>query len=178
MHDGLLGCSNCRDSFLIEEGFGDLRAPPREGLPRGFAGQPGDLLLEQGQRLLALLGIVGGTGTVALIGGPAGHGPLFAEYLGEAQIVGIDPDLRHWTAPTTFSRMFSAPGLPFFASSIRAVAVDGRLGQDLFEEAARVVSPGGRVVVSSATKKTPSILKKTGLKILVAEDETVVAVLD
>ena len=177
VHDGLLGCSNCRDSFLIEEGFGDLRAPPRSGLPPGFAGQPGDLLLEQGQQLLALLGVVGGTGTVALVGGPAGHGPLFAEHLGEAQVVGIDPDLRHWSAPTAFSRMCSAPGLPFFASSIRALAIDGRLGGDLLEEAARVVSPHGRVVISSATENTLPMLEETGLKILVAEAETVVAVL-
>ena len=47
----------------------------------------------------------------------------------------------------------------------------------ILEEAARVVSPRGRIVVSSATENTPSMLEETGLKILVAEAETVVAVL-
>ena len=177
MYDGLRGCSNCRDSFLIEQGFGDLRAPPRSGLPAGLSGQPGDLMLDQGERLLALTGLIGGTGTVALVGEPAGHGPLFAKHLGEMQVVGIDPDLRHWTEPTMFSRIVSAPGLPFVGSSIRALAVDGRLGPGLFKEAARVVSPRGRIVVSSATEETPSMLEETGLKILAMEPGTVVAVL-
>ncbi len=177
VYDGLLGCSNCRDSFLIEQGFGDLRAPPRSGLPAGLSGQPGDLMLDQGERLLALTGLIGGPGTVALVGEPAGHGPLFAKHLGEMQVVGIDPDLRHWAEPTMFSRIVSAPGLPFVGSSIQALAVDGRLGPGLFKEAARVVSPRGRIVVSSATEETPSMLEETGLKILAMEPGTVVAVL-
>ena len=76
-----------------------------------------------------------------------------------------------------FCRIVSAGGLPFVGSSIQALAGDGRLGPGLFKEAARVVSPRGRIVVSSATEETPLMLEETGFKILAMEPGTVVAVL-
>lgn len=173
--EGVLGCPNCRDGFPIVAGFGELRAPPRDPLGKGLAGPPVEPSLEDAGRLLALLGVAGGPGTVALVGEPARYGPRVAEALGEIRVVGLDPDLATWPETPEMSRLAAAPGLPFFSSTIRAVAVDGRLGPSWVREAARIVAPGGRVVVVHAPEETAAVLEEQGLRVLASEAETVVA---
>ncbi len=174
--EGVLGCPNCRDSFPIRDGFGDLRAPPRGELGRGFAGEPraGDAP-EELARLIALLGIVGGPGTVALVGRPARAAGEAARALPEIHVVAIDADLLDWPEQERVSRLAAAPGLPFFGSSLRAVAVDGRLGDTWLAEAARVVAPRGRVVVVGSSADTASRLEAEGLRVIAADPETTVA---
>src|SRR5690606_33440071 len=77
---GVLGCPNCRDSFPIDDGFGDVRAPPRRGVPAGLAGGPDPRPTDaaESERLAALLGVAEGPGTLALVGGPARHGEALA----------------------------------------------------------------------------------------------------
>lgn len=172
--DGVLGCPNCRDAFPVVGGFADLRAPPRDELGPGLAGG-GDEPAERAQRLVALLGIVGGPGTVALVGEPAALAPEVAAALPEVQVVAVDPDVRHWPETGAVSRLVSAPGLPFFDARLRAVAVDGRLGPTWLAEAARVVQPRGRLVVLRPPEDTRGVLEARGLTVLAAEAETVVA---
>ncbi len=175
VHDGLLGCPNCRDSFPITDGFGDLRAPPRGEMPDGLVGAPGLQAEENADRVVALLGVGGGPGTIALVGEPARHAAAVAATVEDIQVVGIDPDLRFWPEAPGVSRMVSAPGLPFFGSTLRAIAVDGRLGRTWLTEAARVLAPMGRVVVLRAPEATSSALEEEGLSLLASEAETVVA---
>jgi uncharacterized protein YbaR (Trm112 family) len=174
--DGVLGCPNCRDSFPIVDGFADLRAPPRDELGPGLAGAPGVVSprSERAERLVALLGIVGGPGTVALVGGPAGMAPEVAAALPELLVVAVDPDLRAWPETPDVSRLASAPGLPFFDSTLRAVALDGRLGGGWLAEAARVLQPRARLVVLHAPEDARAALEARGLTVLAAEAETVV----
>lgn len=177
VREGVLGCANCRDSFPIREGFGDLRAPPRgelgEGLAGGFRAEAATP--DESARLVALLGIVGGPGTVALVGRPARDAPDVARSLPEIHVVAIDPDLRSWPERERVSRLVAAPGLPFFGSSLRGVAIDGRLGEAWFGEAARVVAPRGRVVVVGSNGDAASRLELEGLRVIAADPETVVA---
>lgn len=175
VHEGVLGCPNCRDVFPIAGGCGDLRAPPRGELAAGLAGTPAAGPTEHAARLVALLGIVGGPGTLALVGEPARFAGEVAAALGEIHVVAIDPDVRLWPEEAGVSRLVSAPGLPFFAASLRAVAVDGRLAATWLEEAARVVAPRGRVVVVRAPVDAVTRLKNAGLGVLATEAETVVA---
>ena len=174
---GRLGCPNCRDAFPIEGGFADLREPPRGALPSGLAGAPATTPgeREQAERLVALIGIVGGPGTVGLVGEPARHAAALVASAEEIHVVGVDADLRMWPEAPRLSRIVSAPGLPFFDSTLRAVAVDGRLGGTWLAEAARVVVPRGRVVVVHSTDDTDPALREAGLTVLAAEAETVVA---
>jgi uncharacterized protein YbaR (Trm112 family) len=174
--DGVLGCPNCRDSFPITDGFGDLRSPPRGEMPEGLAGKPVGEIDGAGERVVALLGVVGGAGTIALVGEAARYASVVAAALGEVQVVAIDPDLRYWPELPRISRIAAAPGLPFFDSTLRAVAVDGRLERSSLSEAARVVSPGGRVVVVRAPVGASAELEEEGLRLLASEEETVVAV--
>jgi len=175
--EGRLGCPNCRDAFPIEGGFVDLREPPRGELREGLAGDPearaGDA--EQAERLVALLGIVVGPGTVALVGEPARHASALTATAEEIHVVGIDPDLRRWAEAPRVSRVVAEPGLPFFSATLRAVAVDGRLGSGWLQEAARSVARGGRVVVTHADEGTEDALRAAGLTVLAADAGTVVA---
>ena len=53
VHEGTLGCPNCRDSFTVHAGFADLRAPPRGALQPGLAG-PDPARTPDGERDTAL----------------------------------------------------------------------------------------------------------------------------
>ncbi|HUF76199.1 MAG TPA: Trm112 family protein [Longimicrobiales bacterium] len=179
--EGVLGCPNCRDAFAVVDGFADLRAPPRDPLGEGLAGPPPETVdaspaeAERADRLVALLAVVGGPGTIALVGEPARLALRVAAALPELLVAAVDPDLRHWPEVPEVSRLAAAPGLPFFGSTLRAVAVDGRLGAEWLREAARVVQPRARVVVLHAPEGATATLEASGLTVLAAEAETVVA---
>jgi hypothetical protein len=177
---GSLGCHNCRDAFPIAHGFGDLRAPPRGALGDGLVGSPGPAADPtegrlEAERQVALLGIVGGPGTLALVGGPARWASEVSSALPEVHVVAIDADLRLWPEAPGVSRLVCAPGLPFADASLRGVVVDGRLGGGWLREAARAVVPRGRVVVEGATAGAGATLEQVGLRVVAQEGETVVA---
>lgn len=183
MEEGTLGCPNCRDAFPVKDGFADLRAPPRGELPEGragaaLAGEGADQSFadaEEAGRIVALLGIHRGPGTVAMVGRPAVHAASVAEAVEDLQVVAVDSDTRHWPDRASVSRVVAAPGLPFFSQMLRGVVVDGVLGRGLLFEAARVVAPKSRVVVTDAPEDVEEVLEEADLEILAAESGTVVA---
>jgi hypothetical protein len=175
VHEGVLGCPNCRDGFPVTRGFGDLRAPPRGEMGRGLAGPPGATDPAAAAGLLAQLGVLGGPGTVALVGEPARFAARVAEALPEIQVAAIDADLATWPEVERVSRLVASPGLPFFDASLRAVALDARLGPTWLAEAARVVAPRGRAVVSYAPEGVVRALENAGLRVVATDAETVVA---
>jgi hypothetical protein len=65
--------------------------------------------------------------------------------------------------------------MPFFDRSLRGVGVDGSLGSHWIGEAARVVAPLGRVVVTDAPADGPEVLQESGMTILAFESGTIVA---
>ena len=175
MLEGTLGCPNCRDGFPIREGFGDLRAPPRHELPPGWAGGPGPVEEEATQRLVALLGVQEGPGTLVLLGREARYASAVAESIEGVEMVGVDAGLIGWTEQPRVSRIAAAPRLPFFSRCIRGVAVDGALGRRWIMESARVVARLGRVLVNHAPEDTTDVLEQAGLDVLAAEAGSVVA---
>lgn len=189
VHEGVLGCPNCRDSFPVVAGVADLRPPPRGSLPRGLAGvDPAEGEAgggaadaaarpdaEESERLIALLGIVGGPGTVALVGEPARHAAAVAAARTELLVAAIDADVAGWAEAPGVSRLVAGASLPFFSAMLRGVVVDGRLGEAALIEAARVLAPRARVVVVHAAEPVPALLEAQGLAVLASEAETVVA---
>jgi len=175
--DGTFGCPNCRDAFPVLDGFGDLRAPPRRGGIEGLAGpadrRPEDV--EDGGRLMALLGVAQGPGTIALVGAPARHAGALAGAIEGIHVLAIDPDLAGWPELPGVSRAMAGPGLPVFSRTLRGVAVDGRLGAGMLGEAARVVARLGRVVVVHAGPDARAAMEDAGLRVLAEEAGTVVA---
>jgi hypothetical protein len=173
--EGRLGCSNCRDAFPVHEGFGDLRAPPRGDLPPGRVGEPGTADPAETERVIALLGVPEGPGTLALVGSVAHHASGVAEAVEGVEVVAVDAGLAAWPETPGVSRLVARPGLPFFGRMLRGVAVDGALGAGWMREAARVVAPFSRVLVVDAPGDAASVLEKAGLEVLAAEPGTVVA---
>ncbi len=180
VHDGVLGCPNCRDGFEIRAGFADLRAPPRGPLPSGSAGhEPEDWTSERpaedATRVAALLGVVRGPGPIALVGDAAAHAAGLARAVEDLQVVAVDPDVGGWRDAPRVSRLAAAPGIPFFSGMLRGVVVDGALGPEWIGEAVRVVAPKCRVVVTHAPAGVSERLRSEGLEVLAEEAETVVA---
>ena len=124
---------------------------------------------------MALLGVTQGPGTVALVGRPARHAEALVAAVEGIHVVAVDPDLDAWPPASGVSRMMSSPGLPLYSRSLRGIVVDGRLGAPWLREAARVVARLGRVVVTGSQDGDAGILEEAGLRILAAEDATVVA---
>jgi hypothetical protein len=132
--------------------------------------------VEEASRLLALVGVTQGPGTIVLAGAPARHASAFAAGIEGVHVVALDPGLAAWPDAPGVSRMMSGSALPIYSRSMRGVAVDGRLGNDVVEEAARVVVPGGRVVVVRADEdEVAETLRGAGLEVLAREGGTVVA---
>jgi uncharacterized protein YbaR (Trm112 family) len=175
VEEGTLGCPNCRDAFPVRDGFADLRAPPRGELPEGRAGGTTPPDPGEAERIVALLGIHRGPGTVAMVGRPAVHAGSVAEAVDDLQVVAVDADTRHWPDRAFVSRIAASPGLPFFSGMLRGVVIDGTLGRALLSEGARVVAPKSRIVVTDASGEAEEVLEEAGLEILAAESGTVVA---
>lgn len=172
---GRLGCSNCRDTFPIREGFGDLRAPPRGALPPGRAGPAREVERSETERLVALVGVPQGPGTIVLVGAVASHAAGFVQQVQGIEVAAVDGDLSAWPETPGVSRLVAGPGLPFFGRALRGAVVDGELGAAWIREAARVVAPLGRVVVVGAPEGAAGTLSEAGLVILASEGGTVVA---
>lgn len=201
VHDGTLGCPNCRDSFAVEDGFADLRPPPRGPLAEGLAGseprRPGPIAADAGsadgasaeaqeepagedvanmtERLVALLAIHRGPGTVVLTGRASRYASGVARRVDDLQTVAVDADTRHWADVPMMSRMVAEPGLPFYSGTLRGAVVDGAGGPGVVFEGARVVAPRSRVVVLYAAADTVGVLEEAGLDVMAAESGTVVA---
>lgn len=174
VHKGVIGCPNCRDSFLVEEGFVDLRPPPRRELSSALA-VPGDPMEATTERLTALLGIARGPGTVALVGAPALMATALVSVLEDVQVAAIDPATAGWSEVSGVSRMVADGTLPFFSRMLRGAIVDGRLGEPMVAEAARGVGPGSRVVVVHSFPGAESALERGGCAVLAEEAGTIVA---
>lgn len=173
--EGGLGCPNCRDRYPVQGGFVDLRAPPRGDLPDGRAGGPTAPDPAEAERLQALLGVAEGPGTLACVGAPARHAGALAARIERIAVVAVDPDLRLWPEVEGVSRVAAHPRIPLFSRSLRGVVLDGGLEGPWIAEAARVVAPRGRVVVTEADDAAVPKLEGTGLQVLASEAGTVVA---
>jgi len=172
--EGTLGCPNCRDGFEVHDGFGDLRAPPRGTLPPGRAGDPRPADPVDVERLAALLGVVDGPGTLALVGEPSRLAIGLVRLIPGVEVAAVDADLARWPEAPGVSRLAAWPGLPFFDGTLRGAAVDGTLGTSWVREACRAISRLARVVVTSAPEDARALLEESGLNVLAAEAGTIV----
>lgn len=178
---GDFGCANCRETYPVEDGFGDLRSPPRtplgdllQGTGEGRSHSPPEDPAPGGKetealRLAALLGVTEGPGTLLLKGPAATHAGAVAGLVGGVEVVGMDPSLRGRPEEEGVSRMVARPGFPFFSGTLRAVLLSGDVENRDLGEAVRVLAPRGRVVVLDASVRARRRLEREGLRILLDE---------
>jgi len=169
--DGALGCPNCRDYFPIQGGFADLRPPPRDLLTATPpAADPG---AEATNRLAALLGVLEGPGTVALLGSVAVHAAALADRLPEIEVVAVDAATHAEVERERVSRLVTGVELPFQPWTFRALATVGDVVAP--EEAVRVVGHGGRVAMERPGPDATAQFERAGSRILLQEGGWVVA---
>ena len=179
---GEFGCSNCREIYPVEDGFGDLRAPPRTPLDliassAGEAQGDGaeDPHPEAGLRLAALMGVTEGPGTLLLVGPAALHASAVARLVKGVEVVGINPALFAVPQEEGVSRMVSRPGIPFFSGTFLGVVCSGAVDERGLLEAARVTGSCGRLAVLDSNSEARALLEREGLEILMEEEGVLVA---
>lgn len=169
---GSLGCSNCRERYPIEDGFGDLRPPPREGhdLPGIVESVPGDAGV-----IGALLQVTEGPGEVALLGRLATHGHDLAALIPELEIVCVDGGLHGVPEEPGVSRLAAGRMLPFPSGVMRGVALVPSDDPLRLGEAARILARGCRLVALDAPAGTAGEMGRLDLELVMDESGVVVA---
>jgi len=168
VYEGGLGCANCRDSYPVRSGVGDLRSAPRGPVQEVGPSPPetGPSAAEIG----GLLGVLRGPGHLLLIGSLAGHARGLADLIEEIEVVAARAERGAGEEAAGVSRIVIRGRLPLQSRTLRGVALVESEGLIEVEEAGRVVAPGGRVVVFGAGPGTRTILEDSRLSI-VAQDE-------
>jgi uncharacterized protein YbaR (Trm112 family) len=189
--EGDLGCSQCKQTYPVRGGLGDLqvlgddpepppseesRTPDTDPEPSpSEESRPPDTDPEEVLRLGALLGVTEGPGTLLVQGPAAGMGKALSALIGGVEVVGVHSSLVDADEEEGLSRLLLGPTIPFFPSSFIGVALSGEVGEDWVKEAARVVAPGSRVVVLNGGSETKEQLLSLGMSVLLEEEGTVVA---
>jgi uncharacterized protein YbaR (Trm112 family) len=168
---GALGCSNCRDRFPIEDGFADLRPPPRA--PLGASQTLPEPTADATERLAALLGVAQGPGNVGLIGAVAAHAGPLAELIQEIEVVAVDAGMRGVPEREGVSRLVMGPLLPFQWSTFRAAAVAGESAE--LDQVLPALARGGRLVLADPAPDARTRLERAGARIMVSQPDWIVA---
>ena len=172
---GEFGCSNCRDRFPVEAGFGDLRPPPRAPEPTAAAPARSVAGHNRALRLAAALGVAGGPGLVLLDDPHAEYARPLARIVGETEVVVAGWGGRAVAGPGV-SAFVSGPAIPMRDNAARGVAVGGEDGERAWRESLRVLARGGRLVISQAPDAARAWLRSAGLVQVLDDDGLLVAV--
>jgi uncharacterized protein YbaR (Trm112 family) len=170
--EGRLGCANCREAYPIRGGGLDLRVPGGERLPE--AGDSG-ADTEAALRLAALLGLSEPRGSVLLVGAGAELAGEVAALVPGAEVVDLSGAPAEGEERPGVNRVAAGMPFPFASGSLGGVALTGRPDPVLVDEGARVVAPGGRMVVEGAPEGAAGLLQGRGLRLLLEQEGTLVA---
>lgn len=171
--EGALACSNCREQYPVEGGFGDLRPLPRNLQTAGSPTVPEDP--EASLRLAALLGVEG-PGLLLIIGPSARNASLLSGMIEGIEIVAVHPELRGGLEQEGVSRIAIAGHLPFLTGSLCGVALEGESNSLLLEEAVRVLGSGSRLVFLRPPDGTAEEMEDYGMELLAEADDVLVGV--
>jgi uncharacterized protein YbaR (Trm112 family) len=187
--EGALGCANCREKYPIRNGIVEFEsaagqqavvqhddAATRDDVAMRAAPQSADA----GLRLAALMGVVAGPGYVLLAGAAAQYAQAIAELVDDIEVVTATGSGSAASLPVSpganVSRLAVGEPLPLADARFAGVTLAGAAAHQLLEEGARVLSPLGRLVVEPAPADAAGRLAAVGLKVLVQEGETLIAV--
>lgn len=138
IHRGRLGCPICRAEYPVVEGVVDFSAATVSPAVSARSDDPEDVGLRAG----AFLGLGETTGTV-LLGGCWAAGAAALQRATEARVfvANAEPDADH----VAEGRILVDRALPFGVGSCAGVALDESFHNSIFECAALVIRPGGRM---------------------------------
>jgi len=177
---GDFGCPNCRDTYPVENGFGDLRAPPRNPIREREKGRQlpeapessgeVDGIGAHGLRAAALMGVTEGPGTLLMSGPVALFAPEVARMVEGVEVVAMHPDLEAQSETPGVSRMIAGPGIPFFSATMKAIFLSGPSDGREILEACRVLVPEGRLVLDDKPEHAGDLLGSAGLEVIFEEE--------
>lgn len=163
---GALACANCRERYPINEGTGDftLGGSAHFGAP---IAQPAAL------RLVALAGVTEPPARLLVVGPAAEHAAAIAAVV-PIEVVAATGEAGLGAEPGV-SRIAITDRLPFYDARFAGVVLTGGAAAELLSEGARVVGPGGRLVLEPAPADARERVLAAGLRTLAAEGATLVA---
>jgi uncharacterized protein YbaR (Trm112 family) len=173
---GLLGCSNCREQYAVERGAARFGGRVELGAPLADP--------ESALRLAALLGVARGPGFVLLAGEASAHAAAFGELIEDIEVVAsgygahsaeASPDAA---AVPELSRIGIGTGgrLPLATGKLLGAALTGAAAEAMLEKGARVVAMGRRLLLEPAPPDAAARVAAAGLKVLLHEGDTLIAV--
>jgi len=172
--EGRLGCPNCRRHYPIRGGLVDLRA----GVPAARETAPGAEQVVDAARIAALMGVAT-PGGFALVAGPiARRAEDIVRAMAPLELVVVNDDaeqLEHLAEHAGVNRVLIDRDFPLRDASMRAVALSGWSIEELRPEAKRVLRAGAHLVMEGKLPDAAQLAHE-GLRVLVAEGETAVAV--
>lgn len=166
--EGVLGCSNCREKYPVRDGVVEFDVVPKSVAP---AEDPA-----AAERLAAIMGVAQGPAFILLVGPATAHADALAAMLAEVEVLTIGAPANGHERPGINRIYAGGPQLPIASGKVAAVALTGEAAGTLLEEAARVVSPVGRLVLDPVPADAAEKLKRHGMRIAAEEDGTAVAV--
>jgi uncharacterized protein YbaR (Trm112 family) len=172
---GWLGCANCRNKWLVQDGFGEFRAPVGSDVENAEDARIVEADSEAAVRIAALLGVTEGPAFVLLAGPAARHAAAVAHLVEELEVIAADPALATVEETPGVSRIASGERLPFYSAKLRGVWLDGAAADTLLEEGARVLWPLGRLVLDPAPQDAEERLAAAGMRVLARKDTTLLA---
>jgi len=173
---GWMGCAHCRSKWLVQDGFGEFRAPLGSDVVDAGATHVAEASGEEAVRIAALLGVTEGPAFVLVAGPAARHAAAVAELVEDLEVIAADPALAVLAEAHGVSRIASGERLPFYSAKLRGVWLDGAVANTLLEEGARVLWPLGRLVLDPAPQDAEERLAAAGMRVLALEDTTLLAV--
>jgi uncharacterized protein YbaR (Trm112 family) len=181
--EGALGCANCREKYPIRNGMVEFEsAAGQQAVVQhdNAATRDAPQSADAGLRLAALMGVAAGPGYVLLAGAAAQYAQAIAELVDDIEVVTATGSGSAASLPVSpgvnVSRLAVGQPLPLADARFAGVTLAGAAAHELLEEGARVLSPLGRLVVEPAPADAADRLAAVGLKVLVQEGETLIAV--
>jgi uncharacterized protein YbaR (Trm112 family) len=167
---GVLGCPTCREHYPVRDGAVYCGGKP--GLPGTRAEA------EAAVRLAALTGVTPGNRFALLAGPAAAHAAELAALVEGLEVIAVgEPN-------AALPIVVDAPGvnllgagsrLPLATGRVAGVALTGRCADFLLEEGARVLAPGGRLLLDPAPPDAAARLAAVGLRVVARDATAVVA---
>lgn len=175
VRQGEFGCQECRGSYPVEAGFGDLRPLPRSPAPSAraaadrVASDPDAAL-----RLAAALGVARGPGVLLLDESRASDARALAGLVGDVEVVVVGWGGQGVAGPGV-SAFVAGGTIPIRDGAALGAAVGGDRDETAWGESLRVLADGGRLVISGPSDASREWVRSSGLVELLDDGGLLVA---
>jgi uncharacterized protein YbaR (Trm112 family) len=167
VYEGTLGCMNCREKYMVRDGYADLTLGSDAVITQTEHVEP--------SVIAALMGITEGPALVALIGEIAGNAGEVADMISDLEVVAAHGALGAKAERPGVSRIGVGEFLPFRNACMKAVAVSGDATESMLRETARIAAVRARVVVFNGDESTAQVLEDCRLRVIARDPRATVA---